>query len=345
MNNSIMYQEIHMIRDSLKLTYDANKDKIKDFVKTFKEKEIRNVVIAARGSSDNVGTYLKYILEIYAHIPVSFAASSVITKYNSYLNFKNTLVIGISQSGSGKDIFEFVDKAKNNGALTLAITNDSSSIVAKVCDYHFCLNLTKEKGLAATKTFISQLYVSLLFVAELTNNQILNNSLNKLDDLILEVLNNEKHINEISKLMKDFNDIYLLSRGINYVSSLEGALKIQETTYIKAKAYASSDFYHGPMAIADENQNFLLLNSKGMCEDDNHEIYEKLKNLGANLFVISNDEYFNNCKNLIKIPNCDEVISPFLIIISIQLLACNLSLIRGIDVDNPRNLKKVTITR
>ena len=114
MNNSIMYQEIHMIRDSLKLTYDANKDKIKDFVKTFKEKEIRNVVIAA---------------------------SSVITKYNSYLNFKNTLVIGISQSGSGKDIFEFVDKAKNNGALTLAITNDSSSIVAKVCDYHFCLNL------------------------------------------------------------------------------------------------------------------------------------------------------------------------------------------------------------
>ena len=345
MSESIMHKEILMIRESLKLTYSFNKEKIIDFCKVFKEKNIKNVMVVARGSSDNVGVYLKYLFEIYLHIPVSFASSSVVTKYDSYLNFDKTLVIGISQSGSGEDICEFIKMSKKHGALTLSITNNPTSIVSLASDFDFQLNLTKEEGLAATKTFISQLELALLLTAYLGENNSLLREYEKLDELIKEVIDNEKNIIEIAKQCVNFNDCYLLSRGINYVSSLEGALKIQETTYIKAKAYASSDFYHGPMAIVDDKQNIFLLSALGKVNDDNHAIYNKIKELGANIIIISNDSYFDNEKNIIKIPNCEEVISPFLIIISIQLLACNLSKLRGIDVDHPRNLKKVTVTR
>ena len=345
MSESIMHKEILMIRESLKLTYSFNKEKIIDFCKVFKEKDVKNVMVVARGSSDNVGVYLKYLFEIYLHIPVSFASSSVVTKYDSYLNFDKTLVIGISQSGSGEDICEFIKMGKKHGALTLSITNNPSSIVSLASDFDFQLNLTKEEGLAATKTFISQLELALLLTAYLGENNSLLQEYEKLDELIKEVIDNEEHILEIAKQCVNFNDCYLLSRGINYVSSLEGALKIQETTYIKAKAYASSDFYHGPMAIVDDKQNIFLLSALGKVNDDNHAIYNKIKELGANIIIISNDSYFDNEKNIIKIPYCEEVISPFLIIISIQLLACNLSKLRGIDVDHPRNLKKVTVTR
>lgn len=344
MKESIMHKEILMIPESLRLTHNENIDKIKEFCEVFRNKDINNVMVVARGSSDHVGVYLKYLFEIYCHIPVSFAAPSVVTKYNSYLNFKNTLVLGISQSGSGQDIFEFLKMANNNGALTASITNNTESICAKIAQYHFYLNLSKEEGLAATKTFISQIYIVLLLASNLCDDKQ-KFDFDNLCDLVQEVINNEKNIITIAKKCVNFKDCYLLSRGINYVSSLEGALKMQETTYIKAKGYASSDFYHGPMAIVDEEQNLLLLNAKGLVEDDNHAFYEKVKELNPNILVISNDSYFDNEPNLIKIPECDEVISPFLIIVTIQLLVLNISLLRGIDVDHPRNIKKVTITR
>lgn len=341
---TIMHKEIFMIPEALRFTYEYNEQILKEVANKIKEKNIKNVSIVARGSSDNVGLYLKYLLEIYCHMNVSLASSSIVTKYGSYINFSDTLVIGISQSGSGEDIKEFLKMANEQGALTLAITNNLNSICAKEAKYNFYLNLSEEKGLAATKTFISQLYLSLLFVNELCDG-VLQNSIDTLPKKINEVLDNEKNIDSIAEKCTDFIDLYLLSRGLNLVSSMEGILKIQETTYIKAKAYAISDFYHGPMAIADEKQNFFLLASKGKVSDDNFKMYEKLKELNVNLFLITNDERFFDETNLIKIPDCDEVISPFATIVSIQLFANKLATLRGIDVDHPRNLKKVTVTR
>lgn len=345
MNETIMHKEIMMIPESLKLTESYNDVVIKEFKEVFRKKDIKNVVVVARGSSDNVGVYLKYLFEIYLHVPVSFAACSVVTKYNSYINFDKTLVIGISQSGSGEDICEYLNMSKKYGALTLAITNNLSSICSEAADYNFYLNLSKEEALAATKTFISQMYIVLRLTEALSENNDLEDSIKKLNELVLQVLNNENKICDVANKCKDFIDCYLLSRGINYVSSLEGALKIQETTFIKAKAYASSDFYHGPLAIVDQKQNIFLLASNGKTEDDNHKIYDKVRSLGANIIVITNDDYYKNEKLLIKIPDCSEEISPFLIIISIQLLVCEISRLKGIDVDHSRNLNKITITR
>ena len=321
MNETIMHKEIFLIPESLKLTKSYNEKIVTELKKVFLEKDIKNVMIVARGSSNNVGVYLKYLFEIYLHIPVSFAACSVVTKYNSYLNFDKTLVIGISQSGN------------------------LDSICAKTSEFNLYLNLTKEEALAATKTFISQMYVVLMLVKELSDNKKVALALDSLDEKVKEILSKEEDIKEVARNCIDFIDCYLLSRGINYVSSLEGALKIQETTFIKAKAYASSDFYHGPMAIVDEKQNMFLLAARGEVEDDNHAIYDKIKSLKANIIAITNDEYYKDEKNLIKIPECDEIISPFLIIIAIQLLVCNISILKGIDVDHSRNLNKVTVTR
>lgn len=345
MNKTIMHKEILEIPTSIGLTDEYNKKIIDDLSTLIKNDGIKNVLVVARGSSDNVGVYLKYLLEIYCHIPVNFAACSVVTQYKSFLNFENTLVIAISQSGMGEDIYEYLKMANKQKAITVSITNNLNSLCAKESKYKLFLNLTEEKGLAATKTFISQMYIVLMLVNALCPNNDFCKDLNKLPTLIKNVIDKEDEIVEIANKCTNFIDCYFLSRGINYVSSLEATIKMQETTYIKAKAYAISDFYHGPMAISDDKQNFFLIAPKGKTSDDCHIMYEKLNKIGANIFVISNDVYFDNVKNLIKIPNCSEAISPLLAVVSIQLLTCNLSILRGIDTDKPRLLNKVTVTR
>lgn len=345
MNKTIMHKEILEIPESIKLTKDYNENIVLELAKTIKEKKINNIIIVARGSSDNVGVYLKYLMEIYCHIPVNLAACSVVTKYNSYLNLKNTLVIAISQSGMGEDVCEYIKMANKNGAITASITNNLDSICAKQSSFKMYLNLSEEKGLAATKTFISQMYIALMLVNAINQDNDFKDEMFSLPKLIQKIINTEDEIIEQARKCVDFVDCYFLSRGINYVSSLEATIKMQETTYIKAKAYAISDFYHGPMAISDDKQNFFILASKGKTEEDNHKIFEKLKDVGANIFVIGNDPYFKNLNKIINIPDCVEAVSPILIVVAIQLLTCNLSVLRGIDTDAPRLLKKVTVTR
>ena len=345
MNSSLMYKEILMTRDSLKYAHDYNAKVIYDLKDIIEKQGINNIIIAARGSSDNVGNYFKYLCEIFLHIPVTLAACSVVTKYESYLNLEHTMVLAISQSGSGQDICEFIRMANNHGALTVSMTNNLDSICAKESHYKLYLNLTEEKGLAATKTFTSQMYISLLFVAILSDNEELKNGITELDEQIQTVIDSEESIIDIAKACTKWIDCYLLSRGVSYVSSLEGALKIQETTYIKAKAYAISDFYHGPMAITDENQNFILFAAKGVCEQDSIDMFNKLMDAGANVIVITNTDTYEGYEKVINIPDCSEFIFPILSIIAIQLFSCNLSTLRGIDTDHPRLLKKVTVTR
>lgn len=340
-----LLQEINQEYESLELTEEYNRKNIKAIVKKIKDANITNVVIAARGSSDHVGLYFKYIFENFAHIPVGMAGMSVVTKYNSHIDYQNTLVIGISQSGSGVDITEYIKRAKTNGALTLGITNNIDSIVAQACDMNLYLNLSREESLAATKTFISQMYAALLLAAEYTQEPRLLNSLKTVKYDVQSVIDDIENIKGFVDFFKGKIDCYMLGRGIDLVSAFESALKIQETTYIKGKAYATSDFYHGPFAISDEKQNFVVFCSKGECHDDAIEMIEKLLKVKANVLVITNDKDLNVNARTIYHRECDEVVAPFMNIVTVQLLVNFVAIEKGIDPDFPRNLNKVTITR
>ena len=340
-----LFQEINQEYDSLELTEEYNKDIVKNIVQIIKFSNITNIVIAARGSSDHVGLYFKYIFETFAHIPVGMAAMSVTTKYNSYINYEHTLVIAISQSGAGVDITDYVLEAKKHKALTLGITNNLDSIVAKACDMNLYLNLTKEESLAATKTFISQMFAALMLAAEYTQEPRLLEAVKEVKENVKNVIDDVENIKTYVDFFKGKIDCYMLGRGFDLVSAFESALKIQETTYIKGKAYPMSDFYHGPFAISDENQNFVVFCSKGQCYDDAIEMIGKLVEVKANILVITNDKDLKVDARTIYHAECDEVIAPFMNIVTVQILVNFVAIEKGINPDHPRNLKKVTITR
>ena len=340
-----MYEEIHQQADAVKITKKINLDKIKLIAKKIKEKNITNVVLSARGSSDNVCVYFKYMCEIFAGLPCGFAAPSVSTVYGGKLNYKNTLVIGVSQSGQGLDILNVIEEAKKAGALTIAITNYETSLLAQAADYHLYLGCGVEKSVAATKTFITEMYVLGLMCAEIANSDYLRKNLDLVPSLLKETLKEEENIFNLAKSCVDMYDCYFLARGINYVSVLESALKLQETTYVKSKAYSVSDFYHGPFAVVDDTQNIFLLHGFGRCNMNLYEMFEKLMDAKANVYVISNDSYFTDYSKTLFVPRCEECISPFAIIEAMQIFSCFLSVLKGNNPDIPRGLKKVTVTR
>lgn len=346
-NETNMYKEILEQGHVLKQAYENNIDKIKEIARYVKDNNISSIFLVARGSSDNACQYFKYLCEIYAGIPVGFIAPSIVTLYNGKVLYKNSLVIGVSQSGSGLDIHGVIESANNIGAFTVGITNNKDSLLAKTAKCHLDLSCKEELSVAATKTFISEMYVLSLLVSEIGESEELRKALNydHVQDVINKTIENKDKIFKLSKQCLDYYDAYLLARGINYVSSLEGALKLQETTYVKSKTYAISDFYHGPFAIVDDKTNVFLLHGKGKADKDVYEMFDKLINLNANVIVISNDQHFANYQKTIFVPMCEEVVSPFALVTTMQLFSLGLSIAKGLNPDQPRSLKKVTITK
>jgi Glucosamine 6-phosphate synthetase, contains amidotransferase and phosphosugar isomerase domains len=345
LKKTLMYGEIHEQSQAVAHTLEINLPKVKTIVEDVKKAGITNVILTARGSSDNVCVYFKYLCEIYCGIPCGFSAPSVSTIYGGKLKLQNTLVIAVSQSGMGLDILQVVDDANRCGAMTVAITNNPNSLLAKASKFDLFLDCGEEKSVAATKTFTTQMAVLGLLVAEWADNDYLRNCLKQVPQLLTDTLKNEDKIEALAEQSKDFYDCYMLARGLNYVSALEAALKLQETTYIKSKAYSISDFYHGPFAVVDKTQNIFVLHGYGLTNMDSYTMFEHLTNTGANVIVISNDAYFEDYDKVLFVPRCEECISPFAIIETMQLFSNDLALIKGNDPDKPRGLKKVTVTR
>jgi len=327
------------------------------FIKTFKKanilkeqikkKDIKYIYLAGRGTSDNAGVYLKYIMESYVGIPVALAAPSVITLYNGKLNLKECLVIGISQSGEALDVLEVINLAKKQGAITLTITNYENSPLAKISDFHFNCFSGEEKSVAATKTFTAEMFIGAIITATLSDNkdllELVKNIPNKAKQYIEEYDINDSAI----QLMKDKQECFVLARGMNYPIALEGALKIQETCYVRARAYSLSDFYHGPLAMLQENTYVILIAPKGESSKDIIKIIEKLNDNKCIIIAFTNDEDISElCTKSINIYNdMSDFESPILNAIAIQRFALQLSLSKGLNPDQPRNLRKVTLTK
>jgi len=315
--------------------------------KVIKEKDIKYIYLAGRGTSDNAGVYLKYIMESYVGIPVALAAPSVITLYNGKLNLKECLVIGISQSGEALDVLEVINLAKKQGATTLTITNYDESPLAQIASFHFNCYSGEEKSVAATKTFTAEMYIAAIITAILSDDknllELVKNIPNKAKEYITEYAINGKAI----QLMKDKQECFVLARGMNYPIALESALKIQETCYVRARAYSLSDFYHGPLAMLQENTHVLLIAPEGESSKDIIKIVEKLNDNKCIVIAFTNDEKVRNlCTESINIYNTmNDFESPILNAIAIQRFALQLSIAKGLNPDQPRNLRKVTLTK
>ena len=350
------WKEINETNQTLKNILLNTGDAINETAKRIAKSGATNIVLTGRGTSNHALIFFKYLCEIYTGYTVSIAHPSTITRYNGKINFANSVVIGCSQSGQAKDCIEVLKRAKQDGGLTVAVTNDCNSPMATLCDHHLYCSAGKELSVAATKTFSAQLFVFALLVSRLANSNELYEQLLNISNSTQKVINN---ISCDSNILQTnfFNERggFILSRGLTMPIALEGALKLQETCYLPIKGFASSDFYHGPMAMVGNDtpvQLYLAKHEGKLQERVRREQMENIKHLislNAKLFIVTSDEVIANkfASNALTylIKDCNGALSAvFAFALFAQIYACATSYHLGLNPDAPRALKKVTIT-
>lgn len=306
-----------------------------------------SVVIAARGSSDNAARYAQYLFGALNRLVVALATPSLVTLYHQPPNFAGKLVIGISQSGRSPDIVGVIAEARQQGALTLAITNDPSSPLAASAAHVLPLYAGPERALPATKTYTAQLLVLAMLSAALSGDQTRWNALRQVPALVQETLMRNTIIAQRVERFRYADRFAVIGRGFNYATAFEIALKVKETSYAIAEPYSSADFRHGPIALIEPGFPVVLVAPSGLVFADMAALAHELAALRAELIVISDDAaLLERAGTPLPLPTgVPEWLSPLVAVIPGQLFALHLALLRGLDPDQPRGLRKVTETR
>ncbi len=310
--------------------------------------DITNVVFAARGTSDHACIYAQYLYQRYLGLPCGLATSSVNTKYGATINYKNTLVIGVSQSGMAKDVLAIIEMAKATGGLTVTITNNADSPVAKAGDFHLFIDAGHEKSIAATKTYTSEMYLLAKLGQLWCGDEELGRELDMVPAAVAELLEYmpDKVLSTVERF-RFMREGVVVGRGMTYPVALEGALKIMETNCLKMSGYAISDFQHGPLAQLNKNGLCIVLAANGPCLDDAKIVLEKLVPTECEVLVITDSDDFDDKYDLIfKLPKLpSDNVSPYLFGVTVQLIAMELTKVRGIDPDVSQVLNKITVTK
>lgn len=342
MNGSIMLKEI---MEQSKVIDDCNEynmqniTKISNAIKDFKP---QNIVIVGRGTSIHAGIYARYLFELYFNIPVSIASQSVFTVYDSYTDMSKSLVIGISQSGSGNDTLSVLKKAHKSGALTIAIVNNLNSDIAHAVDHVLYCNAGLAEALPATKTFTSTIYLINNLIYNLTENEILKLDGDNIKLAIERGLKLQSNIKEKALSFKNVDDLLILGRGLTLPFAMEAALKIKETSHIHVSSYPIAEFYHGPIAMINKNMPVIILGLEEEFSDDIIKILNRLKEKNIpTLLITHNEALIKECDNHILYKANNKFESFFTAAIIIQLLAYELSIAKGYNPDTDENLLNI----
>ena len=315
-------------------------------------KELSRIQIVACGTSLHAAMAGKYLIEEFCGIPVDVEPSSEYI-YRKTITDKNTLVIGVSQSGETADTITAVRQAKSKGSHILIITNRPDSTMAREADSLIPVNAGIEVSVAATKSYMAQLisfYLLAIYIAEVKGVNNLNDLKHELIILPQKIEKILAHKEEIQKCARKFansKDFIFIARGINFPTALEGALKLKEISYINATGYTAGELKHGPIAMLDESMPVLSILMKGKVYDKILSNSEEAKARNARMIALTNseDEKLNELfESIIRIPEISEILSPALAVVPLQLLAYYIAEFLGKDVDQPRNLaKSVTV--
>lgn len=342
---SLMLAEIEQQPAVLERTIKLERKKVTRFAAKLQAQRPRLIVLVARGSSDNAALFGRYLLETTTGIPVSLAAPAVHTLYHAKLDLRETLVVGISQSGEGVDINLVLENAKACGATTLAITNEAESSMAKLADETFLIRAGREKSVAATKTYTGQLLMFHL-LAEALSGARKGEEVARLPELAAATLKLKPAVAALVERYAYMNHCVVVGRGLNYANTYEFAIKLMETCYVVAERFSGADFLHGPIAMIDRGFPAFLFAPPGPTLPGQLELLAKLKDIGAETLVISSEPAaLKAASRALKIPvKISEVLSPIPYIIPAQLFAALLAEAKGLTPDQPRSLSKVTKT-
>ncbi|MDD5960597.1 MAG: glutamine--fructose-6-phosphate transaminase (isomerizing) [Methanobrevibacter wolinii] len=335
-----MIKEINEESRAVKNTL-TEKDNIKKIVDEIKG-NVNRIVFVACGTSYHASLTGKYLIEQLAGIPTDVLLASEF-KYSVNTLNENTLVIFISQSGETADTLKALDMA-NETSKTLAIVNVAGSSATRRAQYVIHTQAGPEIGVAATKTYISQLVSIYIFAGLLSNNQDLLNAVEKVPKYIDEVLEDIDSIKEMCSKYKYADDFFYIGRGYAYPIALEGALKLKEITYIHGEGYAAGELKHGPLALIDEGIPVVVIIPPGDNYRKTMSNLEEVKSRGADVIAVGakGDGLLEEKANDVFLINEDiqDIISPLVYTIPLQLLSYYMALERGYDPDKPKNLAK-----
>ena len=291
----------------------------------------RFAVIAARGSSDNVARYAQHVLGRLCGIPVALATPSLHTLYGTPPRLDQALVIGISQSGASPDVTAVVADGAAQGQLTLAITNVPNSPMAAAAEHVIELGTGEERSVAATKTYTASLAAVAALAAAWTGDQSLREELRATPQALAAQLDKPADVD------LDWERCAVIGRGANYATAFEAALKVKELTGIAAEPYSPPDLMHGPIAVLGPDHGVLAFAPPGPSAEGVEHAVDEAKRRRAPTVVVAPGQDLD----LVPMP---EWLSPLGAVVPAQRLAAALAERRGVEVDRPFGLSKITRT-
>ncbi|WP_456460435.1 glutamine--fructose-6-phosphate transaminase (isomerizing) [Reichenbachiella sp.] len=315
----------------------------------------RRIIVLACGTSWHSGLVAEYLFEEYCRIPVEVEYASEF-RYRNPVIHEGDIVIAISQSGETADTLAAIELAKSKGAIILGIVNVVGSSISRVTHEGAYLHTGPEIGVASTKAFTGQLSVLTMIALKVayqkgtitqTRFKELLVELSNIPGKIKEVLDNNSEIEKIAERFKDAKNFIYLGRGYNFPVALEGALKLKEISYIHAEGYPAAEMKHGPIALIDEEMPVVFIATRDSSYDKVVSNIQEVKaRKGVVIAVVTKGDALIPAlaDYIIEVPACEEALMPLVSVIPLQLLSYHIAVMRGCNVDQPRNLaKSVTV--
>jgi glutamine---fructose-6-phosphate transaminase (isomerizing) len=349
-----MLDEIEQQPEALERTFHAEIEHFRAFRRRMHQKPPSLVVLVARGTSDNAALFTRYLIETVVGVPVSLAAPSVTTIYGAAVRWKDAVVVGISQSGESTDTNLVLEKAREQGVLTVGITNEAGSAMTRLVDDVFLVRARRERSVAATKTYTGQLLMGYLLAYAL-GAPFQPSAIQRLAAATAQALKIKDQVAELTERYRYMTDAVVVGRGLNYANAFEFSLKLMETCYVVAERFSGADFIHGPIALVERAFPVFVFASPGPTFAGTREMMGKLKQLAAETIVIgeaAETKLLPSATRSIRmrtktprVAGCPEdLLTPIPYIIPGQLFAAYLAEQKGFNPDHPRTLSKVTRT-
>jgi glucosamine--fructose-6-phosphate aminotransferase (isomerizing) len=353
-----IHEQVRSLTDTLagRVDFEEGKIRLPDLHLTADlARRIQKIVITACGTASYAGMVGKILIERIARIPVEVDIASEF-RYRDPIVDQNTVVLAISQSGETADTLAAMEEGRKRGAVIWSIVNAIGSQAMRVADGFISMQTGPEIGVASTKAFTAplvDLYMLAVLLADLRgtltekNRQALVADLRLIPDLVGKCLDREKEVLEVARKLKNVRDALYLGRGINMPIAYEGALKLKEIAYIHAEAYPAGEMKHGPIALVDKDMPVIAIAPRDPWYDKMISQVEQAKARGGEVVVVATEGDHRAAEladYVLWVPDVPWLLSPVVTVLPLQMLAYHIASLRGLDVDQPRNLaKSVTV--